>query len=141
MLTKAEALYLDDVFTIATFPDKEYGVPLGLRPIQGTALLAVPPELIERIGMVILLTTSEGGLTEAPLEVDETELYLMREVAHTNAKFLDEPVGYNLKQKIYFALLEDIFKVSLQFAKLMSDLEVNSTEAKNKAKSNLETNR
>ena len=63
MLTKAEALYLDDVCTVLTTPDRELGIPIGLRPVQGTALLAVPSKLVERIGMVILLTASENGST------------------------------------------------------------------------------
>ena len=141
MLTKAEALYLDDVCTVLTTPDRELGIPIGLRPVQGTALLAVPSKLLERIGMIILLTASENGISEAPLEVDETDLFLLREVANTNARFLDEPVGFNLKRKIYVALLEDVFKDSLQFAKLMNDLELNSTDSRNKARSNLEPNR
>jgi len=138
MLTKAEALYLDDVFTVLTLPDKEFGVPLGMRPVGQSALLAVPPSLIDKIGMVVLLTTTENGVTEAPLEVDETELYFIREVANTQAKFLDESVGFNLKRKIYYALLEDDFKESLQFAKIMEDLETSSSDARKQAQTNLE---
>lgn len=138
MLTKAEALYLDDVFTILTAPDKELGIPLGLRPVGQSALLAVPASLIDKLGMVILLTTTENGVSEAPLEVDESDLYLIREVSNTNAKFLEEPVGFNLKRKVYYSLLEDYFKDSLQFAKLMQDLETTSSEARSQAQSNIE---
>jgi len=133
MITKAEALYLDDVFTMLTFPEERISIS-GVRPITPSAMGVAPPDLIERIGMAVLLTTADNGITEAELEVDEGELYLLREVANTNVKFLDEMVGFNLKRKIYMALLEDSYKESLQFAKLMKDMEENSTVSRNKAK-------
>ena len=133
MITKAEALYLDDVFTMLTFPEERISIS-GVRPITPSAMGVAPPDLIERIGMAVLLTTADDGITEAELEVDEGELYLLREVANTNVKFLDEMVGFNLKRKIYMALLEDSYKESLQFAKLMKDMEENSTVSRNKAK-------
>ena len=133
MITKAEALYLDDVFTMLTFPEEKISLS-GVRPITPSAMGVAPPDLIERIGMAVLLTTADDGIAEAELMVDEGELYLLREVANTNVKFLDEMVGFNLKRKIYMALLEDSYKESLQFAKLMKDMEENSTVSRNKAK-------
>ena len=139
-LTKAEALYLDDAITVLMMPDKDippHLIPLmGMRPVGPSAMIAVPPDLVERIGMVVLLTTSDDSLTEAALEVDIQELYFLREAAQSTVKFLDEAVGYNLKRKIYMALLEDEYKDSLQFAKLMKDMETDSTETRNKAKTN-----
>ena len=133
MITKAEALYLDDVFTMLTFPEEKISLS-GVRPITPSAMGVAPPDLIERIGMAVLLTTADDGIAEAELMVDEGELYLLREVANTNVKFLDEMVGFNLKRKIYMALLEDSYKESLQWAKLTKDLEETSTVARNKAK-------
>tara|TARA_R110002020_G_scaffold22620_4_gene76266 strand:+ start:1218 stop:1682 length:465 start_codon:yes stop_codon:yes gene_type:complete len=139
-LTKAEALYLDDAVTVLTIPDKDmppYMIPLmGMRPVAPSAMLAVPPDLVERIGMAVLLTTTKNGLTEAALEVGIEELYFLREAAQSTIKFLDEAVGYNLKRKIYMALLEDEYKDSLQFAKLMEDMETDSVTTRNKAKTN-----
>jgi hypothetical protein len=83
-----------------------------------------------------LLTTTENGLTEAALELEIQELYFLREAAQSTIKFLDEAVGYNLKRKIYMALLEDEYKDSLQFAKLMKDMETDSVTARNEAKTN-----
>ena len=133
MITKAEALYLDDVFTMLTFPEEKISLS-GVRPITPSAMGVAPPDLIERIGMAVLLTTADDGIAEAELMVDEGELYLLREVANTNVKFLDEMVGFNLKRKVYMALLEDSYKESLQWAKLTKDLEETSTVARNKAK-------
>ena len=135
MITKAEALYLDDVFTMLTFPEEKISIS-GVRPITPSAMGVAPPDLIERIGMAVLLTTADDGIAEAELMVDEGELYLLREVANTNIKFLDEMVGFNLKRKVYMALLEDSYKESLQWAKLTKDMEQDSTTSRNKAKIN-----
>ena len=134
-LTKAEALFLDDAFTVLTDKEGMHGIS-GFRPQLPSAMLAAPPDLIERIGMAVLLTTSDDGVTEAAIEVDDSELYMLREAAQSNVKYLDENVGYNLKRKIYLVLLEDDYKDSLQFAKLMEDMAVDSTQARNKAKTN-----
>ena len=139
-ITKAEALFLDDALTILTMPDKDMpniAIPLmGMRTVAPSAMLAVPPDLIDRIGMAVLLTTGKDSLAEAPLELDTQELYFLREAAQSSVKFLDEEVGFNLKRKVYLALLEDEYKESLQFARLMKDMETDSTETRNKAKLN-----
>ena len=105
-LTQAEALFLDDALTVLTDRESMHGIG-GLRPVAPSAL-----------------------------EVDDSELYLLREAAQTSVKFAEENVGYNLKRKIYLALLEDVYKDSLQFAKLMQDMQTTSTETRNKAKTN-----
>jgi len=134
-LTQAEALFLDDALTVLTDRESMHGIG-GLRPVAPSALLAAPVDLIDRLGMAVLVTTSDNGLPEAALEVDDSELYLLREAAQTSVKFAEENVGYNLKRKIYLALLEDVYKDSLQFANLMQDMQTTSTETRNKAKTN-----
>ena len=133
MITKAEALYLDDVFTMLTFPEEKISMS-GVRPITPSAMGVAPPDLLERIGMAVLLTTSDGGIAEAELTVDEGELYMLREVANTNVKFLDETVGFNLKIKIHKALLEDRYLKELQWSRIKKDMEQDSTTSRNKAK-------
>ena len=134
-LTRAEALFLDDALTVMTDRETLMGIQ-GMRPLGPSAMMSAPPDLIERIGMAILLTTSTNGIKEAALEVDDQELYLLRECAQSTIKFDEEPVGFNLKRKIYLALLEDNYKDSLQFAKLMVDMETDSGTTKQKAKEN-----
>ena len=132
-ITKAEALYLDDVFTMLTFPEEKISMS-GVRPVTPSAMGVAPPDLLERIGMAVLLTTSDEGITEAELMVDEGELYMLREVANTNVKFLDESVGYSLKIKIHTALLEDRYLKELQWSRIKKDMEQDSTTSRNKAK-------
>ena len=134
-LTRAEALFLDDALTVMTDRETLMGI-VGMRPLGPSAMMSAPPDLIERIGMAILLTTSTNGIKEAALEVDDQELYLLRECAQSTIKFDEEPVGFNLKRKIYLALLGDNYKESLQFAKLMVDMETDSGATKQKAKEN-----
>jgi hypothetical protein len=134
-LTRAEALFLDDALTVMTDRETMMGIA-GMRPLGPSAMMSAPPDLIERIGMAVLLTTSSDAIKEAALEVDVQELYLLRECAQSTIKFDDEPVGFNLKRKIYLALLEDNYKDSLQFAKLMVDMETDSGTTKQKAKEN-----
>tara|TARA_R110002096_G_scaffold145625_1_gene303479 strand:+ start:702 stop:1142 length:441 start_codon:yes stop_codon:yes gene_type:complete len=135
VLTRAEALFLDDTLTVMTDRETMSGIA-GIRPLGASAMMAAPPDLIDRIGMAVLLTTSTNAMSEAVLEVDDQELYLLRECAQSSIKFDDEPVGFNLKRKIYLALLEDSYKDSLQFAKLMVDMETDSTVSKQKAREN-----
>jgi hypothetical protein len=135
VLTRAEALFLDDTLTVMTDRETMSGIA-GIRPLGASAMMAAPPDLIDRIGMAVLLTTSTNAMSEAVLEVDDQELYLLRECAQSSVKFDDEPVGFNLKRKIYLALLEDSYKDSLQFAKLMVDMETDSTVSKQKAREN-----
>ena len=134
-LTRAEALFLDDALTVMTDRETLMGIQ-GMRPLGPSAMMSAPPDLIERIGMAILLTTSSDAIKEAALEVDDQELYLLRECAQSTIKFDEEPVGFNLKRKIYLALLGDNYKESLQFAKLMVDMETDSGATKQKAKEN-----
>ena len=135
VLTRAEALFLDDTLTVMTDRETMSGIA-GIRPLGASAMMAAPPDLIDRIGMAVLLTTSTNAISEAVLVVDDQELYLLRECAQSSIKFDDEPVGFNLKRKIYLALLEDSYKDSLQFAKLMVDMETDSTVSKQKAREN-----
>lgn len=135
VLTRAEALFLDDTLTVMTDRETMSGIA-GIRPLGASAMMAAPPDLIDRIGMAVLLTTSTNAISEAVLVVDDQELYLLRECAQSSIKFDDEPVGFNLKRKIYLALLEDSYTDSLQFAKLMVDMETDSTVARQKAREN-----
>tara|TARA_R110002020_G_scaffold108299_1_gene251133 strand:+ start:1062 stop:1502 length:441 start_codon:yes stop_codon:yes gene_type:complete len=134
-LTRAEALFLDDAITVMTDREGMAGV-IGMRPLGPSAMMSAPPDLIERIGMVVLLTTASNGIKEAALEVGDDELYLLRECAQSTVKFDEEPVGFNLKRKIYLALLEENYQESLQFAKLMEDMETDSGTSRQKAKEN-----
>ena len=56
VLTRAEALFLDDTLTVMTDRETMSGIA-GIRPLGASAMMAAPPDLIDRIGMAVLLTT------------------------------------------------------------------------------------
>ena len=100
--TRNELLYIDDSVTMLIEP--EAGLPLPFRPLMTQALVSIPANLMEKIGRGLLRIQNQ---TEVPIELEESELYMLRELAISYMKINGEPVGYNLKKKIYQALLGD----------------------------------
>jgi|TARA_R110000824_G_scaffold250617_1_gene439366 hypothetical protein len=109
-LTRNETLFIDDSLSMLIERDgdanlmNEHKVST-VRPLTPTAGLPAPLELIEKVGMAVLYTTDpENEGKEAVLELDVTDLLMLREIAHSYVKVGEEPVGFNLKKKIYTAL-------------------------------------
>ena len=72
-----------------------------MRPVQMTAGLAVPLELMDKIGKAVLYTTMpENQGKEYAFVIHISELYMIREVALSSISMEGEPVGINLKRKI-----------------------------------------
>ena len=100
-LSRNEALFLDDSFTLMIEKEMEDMRIQPMRPIQTTAGLAVPMELLEKIGKAVVYTTSsKDELKEYAIDFDFSELLMIREVASSYIKVGEEPVGYNLKRKV-----------------------------------------
>ena len=100
--TRNELLYIDDSVTMLIEP--EAGLPLPFRPLLSQALVSIPANLMEKIGKGIIKVQ---GNAEVPIELGESELYMLRELCLSYIKINGEYVGYNLKMKIYKALLGD----------------------------------
>ena len=100
--TRNELLYIDDSVTMLIEP--EAGLPLPFRPLLSQALVSIPANLMEKIGKGIIKVK---GNAEVPIELGESELYMLRELCLSYIKINGEYVGYNLKMKIYKALLGD----------------------------------
>ena len=100
-LTKNEALFLDDSLTLMVQRDgDELGV-YSMRPVQMTARLAVPLDLMGKIGKAVFYTTTpENQGKEYAFAIDISELFMIREVSSSFIKVEGEPVGLNLKRKI-----------------------------------------
>ena len=106
-LTRNESLFIDDSLTMII--EREHGDEriTTVRPLQHTAALPSPVDLLEKIAIAILYTTdpkNEGK--EAELFVSDTDLYMLREISHSYIKVGEEPVGFNLKRKIYTLLYQ-----------------------------------
>ena len=110
-LTRNEALFIDDSLSMLIERGGEGNLMdehkvTTVRPLIPTAGLPAPLELIEKIGMAVLYTTDPtNGDKPATVTMSITDLLMLREVAHSYVKIGEEPVGFNLKVKIYTVLL------------------------------------
>ena len=100
-LTRNEALFLDDSFTLMIEQEIEDLRIKAMRPVQMTAALAVPMELMEKVGKAVVYTTHPNNIDkEYEVAFDLSELLMIREIASSYIKIGEEPVGYNLKRKV-----------------------------------------
>ena len=110
-ISRNEALFLDDSFTLLVQRDVEDNNITYMRPIQMTAGLAVPIELMEKVGKAVLYTTEADNLgKEYQFPISISELYMIREVASSFVRVGDEPVGFSLKRKVCDLLYGDLLK-------------------------------
>ena len=102
-LTKNELCFIDDCLTMFREADQDDERPkIIYRTLVPSAGTAAPLEFMTKIGsaLVELHEKQSSGTTVglvASLEFTEDELWLIREIAHSNARYNDELVGYNLK--------------------------------------------
>ena len=106
-LTRQEVLFIDDnLHLMIEPPGGHHGAQITtIRPLAPEPGIPVVQELIEKIGRAVLSvmdTDNDGRVT--PVNFEEMELLVMREIAQSNARAGDEHVGLNLKKKVYWAL-------------------------------------
>ena len=126
-LSHNEVLYLDDCLTLMI--EREYENPLEsgihmttMRNILPTAPLAVPIELVEKIGMGVLYVTDEENKgKEAEIVFDAAELYMLREITQSYIKIGEEAVGYNIKRKLYKALYSKKYEKAKILNRMIGD--------------------
>jgi len=128
-LSRNEALFLDDSLTLMVEREGDEQRVFSMRPVQMTAGLAVPLDLMDKIGKAVVYTTKqENQGKEYTFEIDITELFMIREVASSFIKIGDEPVGYNLKRKVCALLYADELEQEsrdVQIDYLLKDVQVN----------------
>ena len=104
-LTKNEALFLDDSLTVMIERDDDDQRVHSLRPVKVTARLAAPLDLVAKIGKAVLYTTDPDNQEKRyETSLDKMDLYVLREISSSFIKIEGEPVGLNLKRKIYALL-------------------------------------
>lgn len=126
-LTRNELLYIDDSMTMLIEP--ETNLPLPFRPLAPKALIPAPANMIDKIGMAILATVDSP---EAEVQLYVSELYILRELCVSYITINGERIGYNLKQKVYKALLgkeieegEMLSEERQRFENLLGKVEMN----------------
>ena len=102
-VTRNEALYLSDSVTLMLEQDTDKGrINMPARHLVASACIPVPVEVVERIGLAVLLTTEPENYDQtAEIEIPLAELFLLRECCQSFIKVNREAVGYNLLRKIY----------------------------------------
>jgi len=109
-LTRNEALYLSDSVTLLMEHIPEQGkIHMPARQLMPQAGVPVPLDLIQKIGLAVLVTTSSFEEDDIlfDLEVTVADLFLLRECCQSFIKINNELVGFNLLRKIYERVLEE----------------------------------
>jgi len=113
-LTRKECLFLDDCFTVIIDGREMQGLTT-LRNMSGSATIPVSVDLIQKVGRAVLFTTdNRNGGKEALVEVDESDLLALREVAQSYIKIDGELIGVSLKRKVLSLLLENSYSQELK---------------------------
>lgn len=132
-LSRNEALFLDDSCTLMVERDSEEGRVYSMRPVQMTAGLAVPLDLMDKIGKAVAFTTNpENQGKEYEFTLDISEAFMIREVASSFIKVGEEAVGYNLKRKVCILLYGEELQQEnrdVQVDQLLKDINVDLSSA------------
>ena len=72
---------------------------------------------------VLHVTDPEQDNRTTVVHLDTTEIYMLREICFSNARVGREPVGYNLKRKLYSALYAEEYTREVQVNKLLNSIE------------------
>jgi hypothetical protein len=125
LLTKNEALFIDDNLSLMIEEEIGSGATSTVRPLLHTAQVPAPMELLEKIGKAILFTTDlENHEEPASVPVAEIELYMLREIAHSSAYVGEESVGINLKRKIFSLLYSTEYERDKVVKRMVAQLEI-----------------
>tara|TARA_R110000824_G_scaffold387582_3_gene582925 strand:+ start:1109 stop:1654 length:546 start_codon:yes stop_codon:yes gene_type:complete len=114
-LTKNEALYLSDSITLLMEHEQSPGlVHIPARHLSAHAVVPVPVDIIQKIGMAVLLVTDPDNTSgETTIELSVADLYLLRECCQSYVRINKELVGYNLARKVYALLLDGLVQEKL----------------------------
>ena len=114
-LTRNEALYIDDSLTVMLDAADGGMMFSAMRPLVASANVPAPLDLIEKIAVAVLFTMDDNNSgTLAEVNLNDGDLLSLRELCQSYVKIDDEPVGYNLKRKIYMALYGNEYNLGRQ---------------------------
>lgn len=123
-MTRNEVLFLDDSLTMMLEKDGMHEAITTMRTMMPSAYLPAPVTLIDKLGMAVLRITdpenTEGGTI---IHLNDTDIYMLREICHSYCKIGKEHVGYNLKRKLYLALYNEFYQRDKQIDKLLSTVD------------------
>lgn len=143
-LTRNEALYLSDSITLLMEHTPDSGrIHVPARQLMPQAGVPVPLDLIQKIGLAVLLTTDiddEPSDTLHPIEVTIADLFLLRECCQSFVKVNEELVGFNLLKKIYELVLDEDMKERRFFKRITKGMDIDLSTPKEKQEERNELN-
>ena len=99
-----------------------------MRPVQMTAGLAVPLDLMDKVGRAVVYTTNPDNQgKDYKVSLDISEVFMLREISQSFIKVGEEPVGFNLKRKVCALLYADDLEQENrdeQISKLLKDVDI-----------------
>lgn len=104
--TRRELCFMDDSLTLLreNVDSYEFKDKMIQRVLAPTASTAASIFLITKIGSALLESfenEQKGKSAVATMQLEEDELLILREIAHTGAIYDEERVGLNLKVKVH----------------------------------------
>ena len=107
--TRRELCFIDDSLTLLreNVDSYEFKDKIVQRVLAPSASTAASILLITKIGSALLESfenEQKGNAAVATMHLEEDELLILREIAHTGAIYDEERVGLNLKVKIHAGL-------------------------------------
>jgi len=103
-LSLSELCYLDDGLTLFRDLDEKTPKIVG-RVLAPMAISVASEDLLLKIGSA-LVHIHEGGLKSFDIHFTELELWTVREVSQSSMKYNGENVGFEIKVKVYRALMD-----------------------------------
>ena len=123
-MTRNEILFLDDSLTMMLEKEGPQEAITTMRVMMPSAYLPAPVTLIDKLGMAVLrITDPDAEEAGTVVHLNDTDIYMLREICHSYCKVGREYVGYNLKRKLYLALYAETYNRDKQVDKLLSTVE------------------
>ena len=128
-MTHNEIMFLDDSLTMMIEKDSMSDAVTTMRGVAPSAHLPAPVTLLDKIGLAVLqVTDPESTKQGATIHLGESDMYMLREICHSYCIVGKEPVGYNLKRKLYLALYSDSYEKNKSIDSLLATVDLDIKE-------------
>ena len=128
-MTHNEVMFLDDSLTMMLEKDGISDGVTTMRGVMASAHLPAPVNLLDKIGMAVLQVTDPDSVERGTtVYLGESDIYMLREICHSYCKVGKEPVGYNLKRKLYVALYSESYEKNKVVDTLLATVDLDIKE-------------
>jgi len=128
-MTHNEIMFLDDSLTMMIEKDGVLETVTTMRSVVPSAQLPAPVNLLDKMGIAVLEVTDPANVERGTtVHLGESEMYMLREICHSYCKVGGEPVGYNLKRKLYIALYSESYAKNKVVDTLLATVDLDTKE-------------